>query len=454
MTADNVRDRFVEMGWEISSNTIMTYAQDILKKASLEIDTKVEALDILRDQVIGFSMNVEDLHCRLSRHLTTLFKGTVLRRFIQDYETVSAELAEDLIRKIGESSPMLQSWTNEHENIYLAYLNFLPYVCNNQSYEKFMKFSHLTQRLFLGRVDTVVYYLTDLGNGDLFAGVKAPIIAENLVKLKSLFNGKDDALKSIQRLMLECAKALRGEKPDIAGAKTKACEALHLLEPYRDRWRVFFLIRLNPIADIKNALEARVVRNEPLPHDNSIEAERLETPPLNNLAQEIVAHLETMTIAVSQASLDHAPGKLLKCAGDCAEALQLFAEQLSQATESQYEDRLIERLDRLKTGIEEIIRSGKVCNKTHHENLSDLLADLTAYSGTRKFRPYPLFLYAAQNGILKDKLIEKRCEPKSDADYAPKHESPDSILWSYTEMLDGKYYVNGEVSETSTRTPF
>lgn len=454
MTFGDITKRFIEMGWQISYNTTVTYVEQILTEANLDIETKLEGLDVIRDQAIGFSTDVDGLHERLSRHLIILFKRTVLRRFVLDYETVSRDLAANLIQKIGESSPLLQTWTNEHENAYLGYWKFLRYVCGDQSYESFIKFNHLNQRLFLGRVDSVAYYLKELGHGGLSAREQTSVIAENLNKLRCLFLGEKDVLKRIHSMIADCAKFLQKENPDIDGAKAKALEALPVLERYRDWWRVSSLLRLNPIANIKNSLEAPLVCKNPLPDDSRNETNQPNTYSRDDLAKKIINHLETMTIAVERSPLDHTDGELFKSVADCAKAIQLFAEQHSQSEESPNGGQLIATLNRLKTAIDEVLQNSKVCNSTSRENLHKLLDDLTKYSGSRKIRPYPLFLYAAQNGILKNELIKKRNEWTPDTDLTTAHKSTESILCCHAGMLESTHNAQDDVSATSARTPF
>jgi len=63
--------------------------------------------------------------------------------------------------------------------------------------------------------------------------------------------------------------------------------------------------------------------------------------------------------------------------------------------------------------------------------LEDLLSELSPYSGSRRVRPYELFLFASQNGLLKDKLVDTLSKLKAGFIPNPPHSSCLSILWAH-----------------------
>lgn len=262
---------------------------------------------------------------------------------------------------------------------------------------------HLSQHLSTARVDSISFYLEEFaGSSDTFG--KSPLeVKKDLLKLSSLIRQGTLVPSAVGRHMGECIKKLGATEADMQAAREAAVKAADSLRPFLDHLRFCdWWISLD-VDQIKKYLDGMGIN--PKNPEQSV-TDHAADPAHPSPEQSLIGLLDQGTALANGGTggcrLNDDADFLQKIKG-CALKVIDFVKAAENTAASA---KLTGMLGRLAQGVDAGLPAAS--RKTKWDDVDNLLELLTKYSGDRKVRPYELFLFAAQERLLKDKLVTKQ----------------------------------------------
>lgn len=398
MSFKEIAERFKEVHWKdmTSENTVTRDIEGLVIDAEdavrSEQGRREELLAIRR----GYPGGVHGLVDRVRRYHRRMIELTGLRDLLDDPKD-AAEFMSQTFRSLMEHQ-IRGDWQQDFQEVVFANHateTFVPYVCGGLSYEQFIGDPPRVW-MDLDRLGCVVFFLESLQQ---LPPERYPRFGEDLDALRRLLHGRSDVPAEAAKSLAACSKELHMEMPDPESVKKQAEEARGALHGMWERWYLIRLIRMQNLAALIRKLEAvpsKVDQAQALAGQNNSLLESLRQVQSPSKVAD-----ETTTVTEVRESIEKLVRVLEGAALSRADPSPTHPE-----TPAVTQGDLEKIVKGFVTGLQ--VKSSAKSNRG--ESLSSLLRELRPYSGPRKCRPYELFLFAAEEGLLRDKLMRKRNE--------------------------------------------
>jgi hypothetical protein len=426
MSFADIESRLKDIGWSrpSSENTIKAYVEALLRAAHEQIEKWNDDFCMLIGQRMGYRPNLETLRRRLVRHVASMISRSSLSRVVGDSCKCAEGTADFIMELMNVKNPWLrEALSPEHTDRLRGYTTFIRYVCNGLCYEEFMGENHWDQCLYLDRVDTIVFYLEEISTGSSESSRTPLQVRDDLQKLNRLIRLNADVPQAAGDHLNACIEKLGENGPDMEAAKECAAKAAAALIPHRDHWRFCDWWRSLPVDQIKIELGEGVGAMQAETEDGAATA-------ADEPKQSLLALLNEGDSLTADASGGHS---LEECT-DLQNRIREFASTVIdtiKALTGPATARMTKMLERIAQSKDAELCPPAASNKTKWSEVDELLNALTKYSGDRKVRPYELFLFAAQQGLMVDKLVAKRSELASGFHPASRYTGCLSILGTH-----------------------
>ncbi len=425
-----IGDRFKEVGWKglESKTTITLYVEQIVAEANRRITNRMYDFDLRLSRQMGSRTSLDELRCRLVRHLTTIGSKTRLASVIGDATGCAEGAADRFLEILWRNNPGLQGgFFEESWETRKAYGSFIEYACGGLTYEQFAGVDHLSQYLSLDRFSAVQFYLEELSSASTKSTKIRPLkLKPDLAKLISLIGPETLVPTSVREHLQVCIRTLTldADNPDMRAVRSGAGKAAQALKPFLDYLRFCEWWRSLETDPIKEKLQRDGTNRENL--DNSSGVSKTGASP--RLGLELI---ELLDKAASLAN-DYAGGQRTK---DYVALLRKIRKSAQDLVDSKKAAGGAAAVSKLVVGLKRIAQSTDAnltpaiaSKKNKWIEVVELLEKLTKYSGERKVRPYELFLFAAQERFLEEKLVMNRSKLKPEFIPYPKISPGSSIL--------------------------
>lgn len=428
MSFEDIAERFKEVGWKGlgSKTTIKPYVEQLVCEADKRITDWRNDFDRRLSRKLGEHTNFDAIRCRLVRYLTSMGRRTRLARVVGDVRGCAEGAADKFLEIICKNNPGLQGgFHDEYWETRNGYETFIEYVCGGLRYEQFMGEEHLSQHLSTDRLASISFYLEELCSGSL--GLSPSRVADDLAKLSSLIGPDAQVPREVGERMGACIRTLRTAGPDLQAVREDAGKAAQVLKPFLDYLRYCEWWRVLDVNQTRTELE-RVSTDL---NSTEVSAEGDQLVMSRNSRLELIEHLGVgASFAKDFANGQHSShyAKFQKQLSQCA---LMVADSFRAAGPSVALSKLVVALDEISQSTDAELQVPTVSKKTKWIEVDELLKKLTPYSGDRKIRPYELFLFAAQEHLLEDKLVVKQSSLNPGRIPNPMRHLGSSILWSH-----------------------
>ncbi len=404
MSFGSIAQRFAEVstqskpGFNAVRNTIGDLVEELLKEAQKIICDGIEYYETLLSLNLGFAIELGTLRRRIRRHMTSVIRRTKLNRVVKDLDVFAEQAAHDFIERIKMGiSSLRDPWCGDNSICPYGYKTFIEYVCDGLSYEEFMGPGKAGMKLSPDDASTILVYLNNVASGS----IPLPRMKDAFKKLNSLIQHRSNIPKKIADDMNVCCELLDSDEPDMNAVKECATRAAAALEPVLDHG--FF-------CKVWERLSVTALKQALVEHLETVRSEQGNENDLHYSALELIRPLIS---ALDEASLlakpDAAPVARAKYLDLLDEVSYSSGILLNELKEPKLSDELDVLLQTFETAAIVGLRASPVGECEYRRRLDDLLSDQPKLSSTRtrKVRPYYIFLFAAQSGLKKDKLLRR-----------------------------------------------
>jgi hypothetical protein len=409
MTFDAIKDRFEEVGWTRpdSRSKVEEFIKELLKEANTRIESRLEGYERQLSERRGQLVSLDRIKSNLSRHIAAMIRRSGLRDLVPDGWLVGERVAEVFLHLISRDVPPdnKESPFEQFES-QRGYSTFLKYVCDGLGFEKFMGESHHHVRLGLDRLGACVLFFEEFA-----AAEKIPSDAsEDLEKLMRLIYGSGGIPPETVVAMEQCQRDLKAEPRDPEAVKQSAREAVRLLALTSEAWYLKRLENVQHFPGLTYWLEQ--FREQGLPE-------------VGEMVTRLGALLKSDPTSAE-------PGELrIRLTG-----IRDHAQSLRQAIQPPAEGQtavsnLTALLETVTDNLTKGLQPQPLEKRAAKQKLHDLLEDLSPHTGSRRIRPYELYVFAFQQGLLQDKLVDKLSRLKRGVIPNPPRVSRLSILWAH-----------------------
>jgi hypothetical protein len=413
MSYGELEKRFKEVGWPnpCVENTLKPYARSILQQAAGLIQTKLEYYEQRISRRMGYPVSITELEHRVRRHIRTLIYRTSMCDLLPEGREISERVAQYFIHLMTANFPLGNDLTGpEEQECHHGYSTFLNYVCGGLEFSQFMGNSHHFVHLDLNRLRLVTLIFQSL----VTAKKVSPEMAEQYATLLPMVHRTENIPNDLKELMQQFHQLLKGERPNIVVINEHAAAITALLLPIQEEWLLFSLEDLLEWSQVERAIAS--ISDFPAAETNTG-------------ADQLIASLrDAMGSRNPSDSAEATRTRLVRIKGLTRQLAPLIRKSHAVLEEA---IRLADRLEKIADNIENGLNPKPPSKRRTGEATKKFLDDLAPYSGSRRVRPYELFLFAAQKGILKKELVAKRSKLNVAADVAPPHPSNLSILWAH-----------------------
>jgi hypothetical protein len=414
LSFEDVAKRFKEVGWTkrgLGRNTLEDLIRELIVAANEGIQSKLEGYLSDAGRNTGYPVSFENIQCRIQRHIHKMINWTGLRDLVPDSWEIGEKMSEHFLHLITSSLRPhdVGSAMEKYESIH-GYSTFLKYVCNGLSFEKFMAKSNDQVVLNSDRMGTLIFFFEELASMERIS-TDEPKHIEILIRL--IGKGGDipqDLICSIE----ECRGQLQMESPDIKEIKNLAKGISSRIRGIHEKQYLEKLDDCQPLAELKQTLQKWSSWQELFGFDNYLA--RAAT-----LIELLGSGKPGEAAEASRARLGH-------ISEQCIELRKIIFDTEGLSNLMKQPADLLERVSRnLNRGL----NPPQLKIMDRREMLERLIEDLSPYSGPRLVRPFEIFLFAAQRGLLRDRLTDRLSDPNSGFIPYPKRQSHLPILWAH-----------------------
>ncbi|MCB1130213.1 MAG: hypothetical protein KDN05_03730 [Verrucomicrobiae bacterium] len=396
MTFKEIAERFKEVNWKLMTapNTVTKDIEELVIAAEDASRTELERQDELVEKRRGYPGGLHALVDRVRRYHRRMIKLTGLRDLLDDPRD-AAEFMSQTFRSLMEHQ-IRGDWQQDFpEDVFANHATptFVPYVCGGLSYEQFIGDPPRVW-MDLDRLGCVVFFLESLQQ---LPPERYQRAVEDLDALMRLLHGRSDVPAEAAKSLAACSEELHTETPNPDTVKKHAEVARAALHEMWERWYLIRLIRMQNLGALIRKLEAVSSKEDqaqaPAGRNNSLLESLRQVQSLSKVAD------ETATVTEVRKLIE----KVVKVLEDSALSMAGPSPTHPEASTVTQGD-----LEKVVKGFVTGLQVKPTAKRHREVALSKLLCELHPYSGPRKCRPYELFLFAAEKGLLRDKLVRKR----------------------------------------------
>lgn len=410
MSFQDVADRFKDYGWVglTVRNTVAVIMEDLVTEAEDEVSRQVNKIERAKLMNMGVIKSGHGLILRLRKTIRRSIRCTELYDSLDEPDAVISELDyffdRYLTNKLLTSSVSIPL---EEACDYWHLLSFIDHVCGGLTAVKFSgmpgNFNATIDNLEalcagLERMKTMdkpsmVAEARELLNlvSHIFPGEQA-MEAEFFTELKQYLNKFQK--KSVDNAEVDNVRRLVGKSAHHLRAFTNAAH---------DRAQIHELVLINVFGKLHKFIEKTTSI------DQSVRDQ------IRSLIEPI-KHLQWTNSKIKSPPVSDVDGEILRDLGSILPKLEeIFA--AFDPKNSTHDEKTCEKIKDMQLLLKKVDKCTKkkprVAKRKALENLQALLRDVRPYDGTRKCRAYEIFLFAAQQKLIPQKLIKKRSSLKS-----------------------------------------
>lgn len=431
LSFESIAKRFEEVavrphkGLPTSKNTVEVRVEEILSAARQHISDALDDENADLSLAMGVPVDEVTLRKRISRQMESMIRRTRLVRVVRDPKSFSDEISRYFIKRLGEEINRGQLWFAEYSRSSYGEYEFIEHVCDGLSYEDFIQKNHLGINLSPDETNAILFYLRQLGEGMM----GRPENRDEIKKLTSLFVGSADALQPVVQQLTECGEKLDLEDPDLDGAKRCALQASRSLELVTDHWLFLRFWRMLPVLDVKSELVQLV---KTLSDGRTVNCDT-DGHSLPSTLEYVRSFIEVLDEANELAKTDATPverAKYLKLLMEISDGARFIRMSENPHARPVLSDELTWHLEKIATAADDGIDLEPVSAREQWRRVDEILKAEKKLIASRKVKAYELFLFAAQAGIMPDRLVIRRSDLKPSCEVSCRHDLRETVLFS------------------------
>lgn len=402
MSFEEILARFSEVGWPRlkSKNTLKTYISKLVREAQTSIEEEIDKLESRIAYQTGHIADLEATTDRVRKYYHRMLTRTRLRSLFADPEQVVERGVRALMNEAQKIVDPADWTKKETSDAWSAYLTFIKYVCGGLSYVEFMKGFTPDGTTYeadrgIRDLEVIVFYLEDVFPAASPDGC-SKVHAEDIETLQSVVNGKTRIPRNAKEQMKTFCCAVIGKKPNFAAARLEAEKAARLLKRHWLDMKIKKIKRNMDLISLENSLKS------------------FFDAPASGNAEDLEANVRN-PLPDFQKLLD--PGNLSDGSFTCDEEYSKLLERL-QSGLRQYL-KMVKNPKRsaipptrgLEKALEIVgneLSRPKPTGRQLKQELEGLLFKRSGSPVVRRIRPYELFRFAHEKGILTRELTAKR----------------------------------------------
>jgi hypothetical protein len=415
MTFEEVSERFGEANWRgFSPNVVKDWVKNLVRETSNKIDAEINRHNFLIAESVGYPFDQDLVEADLRDAFSLVLSDTQFSSLLED----KRDTVQELVRKFFEHVDHNRSDLGGRHSIdtmetLQKYRAFLPAVLDGLSPAKFLGEPEHALTTSFHDTDCVLFLLNGIGNSTLSVSKED---AREYGGLLGRFSTLDSVSPETSRNLKICASALIVGGYEAKEKRKLFLDAAASLTPLRDyRWFNMFW-RFMRWDEIRVFSEQSV----PNPATNTFAKDLRKLTSLLKKADRLQKRMDVHADKATYVGLFN--------------SIKLLCDSLHKALPAANipgGQKVIKKLEHIAQASARAVKSQQP-DRNRRKHLERLVDALTPHSGTFRFRPYELFLFAAEENLMVDKLTTRR--NKLNADFQPfprKDLNLNSILWSH-----------------------
>ena len=417
MSYDKIAQHFEHCGWKLmtSRNKVESVILDLVASAEKEIQKEREKyleLVAVRHRYAGGVYGLVD---QMRERIRAMIDHFALEVLFSDPDKIADVMGQVFLRLMGEDiSDGWEQHLDEEFATGAGFHSFMKYVCDGLTYEQFIG----TGKNVMMDPERLACLNHFLERADAWAASEYRAKARDLDTLMRLVRGRNEVPDSMVSNLEHCLAELRKTPPREETVKQLAKSAREGLTKFCER---NYLVRVVKAQECGKLIFELGSRSGVLSPSEQFPEEKIEH--LRKLLQHAVESVQNPDLEPMEirATLNELRGKL-------ADPSLLKAANVDA---TRFSGSIATEMSRVAEGLERGLQKERVSLSDAEQSLEKLLSDLKPHKGTRKCRPYELFLFAAQNKLWREKLIRKRSLLVPGVVTGPPHSGSLSILMSH-----------------------
>jgi len=418
MSYDEIAKRFKRCEWGLvtSRNKVEKIILELLVHAEQEVQKERGRYEALVSVKLSYPGGVYSLADRMRESIREVIGDLELEVLFSNPDQIADVMGQVFYHLMGND--ITGDWERHLEEEFfnaVGFDSFISYVCGGMTYEQFNP-DGVDARIDADRLACLNFFLQDI---EAWAASDFKARAADLNLLMRMVRGPGKLPASIVRQLETLLKELRKPQANEKSVKLVGRAAHDELEKYCQRTYLVRVVQVQEWSQLMSVLGALS------------EVENGDQLPLKKIQN---LHNRLKNIEESVRNLDFVPMEIRADLNALREELEQTSISLRE-TEFQF---IGEKMDKIVESLKRALQSGPfaeqdAANESKLETtLHDLLRDLKPPKGVRKCRPYELFLFAAQKGLLRDDLVRKRSSLVSGVITGPRHLNSPSIIISHS----------------------
>ncbi len=419
---DEIAKRFKRCEWDLvtSRYKVEKIILDLLVHAEQEVQKERGRYEALVSVRLSSPSGVYSLVDRMRESIREVIGDLELEVLFSNPDQIADVMGQVFYHLMGND--ITGDWERHLEEEFfnaVGFDSFISYVCGGMTYEQFNP-DGVDARIDADRLACLNFFLQDI---EAWAASDFKARAADLNLLMRMVRGPGKLPASIVRQLETLLKELRKPQANEKSVKLVGRAAHDELEKYCQRTYLVRVVQvqgwsqliseLGALSEVKNGDQLPLGKIQNL--HNRLKNIEESVQNLNFVPMEIRADLNALREEFEQTSISLRETKLRPIVQSIGEQMDKIVESLKRALQSgPFAEQDAANESKLKTA------------------LDDLLRDLKPPKGVRKCRPYELFLFAAQKGLLRDDLVRKRSSLVSGVITGPRHLNSPSIIISHS----------------------